>query len=548
MRRTAGFGFIFTYVLLFPFSTWAQSREGEVEPQQQVIIVKDRKIELPEAQRDIEKINIQKKTTETSKQEYSYNDYTLPLPLVEAKLKILSIKNDALPKLYANYLKGGLGNYATSYLEGFLYNKRSEKMAYGMNARYFSSLKGPLKNSGMTDFHMLFYGKYLMPKNILESELGYFRTVRQFYGYDQRLSPPKDSTKQVFNNFVWNIGLKNIDTLAKFTYSGNLELAHIQDRFLARETEGLLRYRTQMRMDENTTTGARGLISVSNRSDETHMIRNLIVVQPYYQKKIDKLTLTGGINFAYENDTVNSKKNFHLYPSAKAEYKVVEGQLTAFASLDGNMERNTLRTTLKENAWMAPRFALSHTNKLMELNVGAMGSVLSQLTYMVSFSYLNYKNLPFMVNKPSDSLQFVLAYDSSNVQVMRYKVDLTYNINTNLLIGASLNYQSFHMHSLKNHWHMPNMQTNYYVLYYFKEKIIFNLNSYMLSGIPALLPNGTEKTLPTIVDLNVKVDYLFSKKFSAFLELNNILANKYQRYLYYPVKGINFLAGATYSF
>ena len=95
---------------------------------------------------------------------------------------------------------------------------------------------------------------------------------------------------------------------------------------------------------------------------------------------------------------------------------------------------------------------------------------------------------------------------------------------------------------------MPTMQSNYYLVYHFKEKIIFNLSSYMMSGIPALQPDGSTKNLPTFVDLNFKVDYLFSKNFSAFFELNNILANKYQRYLFYSQKGINFLIGATCSF
>jgi hypothetical protein len=92
------------------------------------------------------------------------------------------------------------------------------------------------------------------------------------------------------------------------------------------------------------------------------------------------------------------------------------------------------------------------------------------------------------------------------------------------------------------------MQANYHLSYFMKEKVVFSLNSYMLQGIQALEPNGKVKKLPTILDLNLKVDYLFSQNFSAFLELNNLLANKYQRYLYYSQKGINFLVGATCSF
>lgn len=545
--RVSYYAFFLVFFFFHSFTSSAQSKEGEIE-NQQVIIEKNKKIELPEAQRDFEKIIIEKKSVEITKQEYPYNDYALPLPFVDAKLKIVSVKDEPLPKLYANYVKAGLGNYATSYLEGFLYNKRSDKLIYGLNGRYFNSINGPVKNSGLSDAHLLVYGKYFMDKNTIESELGYYRTGRQFYGYNPVMDPPKDSTKQVFNNFVWNIGLKNNDSTAKFTYGGNVEISHIHDRFFAKELEGVIRYYTRMRLDENTTSGARGLISVASRSDVTSYIRNLISLSPYYQKKWDELTVAGGINFAYENDTVLFQKNFHIYPSIRADYKLVEGMLTAFAFVDGNMEKNTLRSIVKENPWMGPRFAISHTNKLLELAGGAQGTVLNKLTYGLSFSYLQYKNLPFIVNSGVDSSRFKLVYDSSKVKVARIKLDLSYHVDKRLLAGFSLQYQSFSMGTLKNNWHVPKMQTSYYLIYYFKEKIIFNLNSYMLSGIPVLLPNGTEKTLPTIVDLNVKVDYLFSKNFSAFLELNNILANKYQRYLYYPQKGLNFLVGATCSF
>lgn len=548
MRRNACYlSPLFVWLSFFSPVLFAQSREGEIE-NQQVIIEKNKKIELPEAQRDFEKITIQKKTVETSKQEYPYNDYSLPLPLIDAKLKILTIKEEPLPKLYANYLKGGLGNYATSYAEGYFYNKRSDKYALGLNVRYFSSLKGPQKNSGLTDAHALLYGQYYLEKTTIESEIGYYRTGRYFYGYDQSKEINKEDIKQVFNNFVWNIGLKNNDTTATFNYYGNVELSHIYDHYSAKETEGLIRYGTRMKVDESSSTGAKGLISVAGRSDGSSFIRNLVALQPYYKKQFDQLTLTGGINFAYENDTVFAKKNFHLYPSVKAEYVVVPGTLTAFGGFDGNMERNTYRSIVKENPWMGPRFALSHTNKLLELNIGAQGNVLSKVTYLVSASYLNFKNLPFIVNNPADSSRFILMYDSDNVQIMKYKVDLTYNIDKRLLAGANLTYQTYNTHSLGDHWHMPKMQTNYYISYFYREKIVFNVSSYILSGIPALKPDGTDLKLPTIVDLNAKIDYLFSKKFSAFLEVNNILSNKYQRYLYYPQKSINLLLGATFSF
>ena len=54
--------------------------------------------------------------------------------------------------------------------------------------------------------------------------------------------------------------------------------------------------------------------------------------------------------------------------------------------------------------------------------------------------------------------------------------------------------------------------------------------------------------LPTIWDANLKIDYFLGSQFAAFVSLNNIVGQNYQRYLYYPSQGLNFLGGITYSF
>ena len=541
--------FILTSILTWTYCpVFSQNQEGEIESQQ-IIVEKNRKIELPNAQRNFEKLTIQKKTVDINRQSYNFNDYNLPLPFLDAKLKILTVKDDPLPKLYANYLKAGFGNYATSYLEGFLYNKRNTNLAYGLNIRHFASARGPLKNSGMSDNHILLYGKYLMPKYTIDSDLGYYRTARHFYGYNQDKEIRKDTMQQVFNNVAWNAGVKNTDSLASLNYQANVEISHIADRYKASETEGLIRYQTKLNLDSVSKAGAKGTISIASRSDLTTFTRNLVCIQPYYQRKLDKILLTGGINFAYENDTLYSKKNFHIYPSVNAEYSLKEYKLTIFAGLDGNMERNTFRTIVKENPWMAPRFALSHTNKQIDLYAGLYGNVLKKITYRFQAAYLNYKNIPFIINNGKDSLRFALIYDPAVVKVVRLKADISYNVNKKMLAGVQFTYQTFNVSDkILQPWHMPKVIGNYYLTYFFKEKIIFNLNSYMYSGLKGLETNGKVKDLPTIMDLNLKADYLFSQNFSAFLEVNNLLANKYQRYLYYSQKGINFLLGATCSF
>ena len=55
-------------------------------------------------------------------------------------------------------------------------------------------------------------------------------------------------------------------------------------------------------------------------------------------------------------------------------------------------------------------------------------------------------------------------------------------------------------------------------------------------------------TLDSYFDANAHVGYKINDRLSAYLKANNIANQDYQRWLNYPVQGIQFLAGATYQF
>ena len=68
------------------------------------------------------------------------------------------------------------------------------------------------------------------------------------------------------------------------------------------------------------------------------------------------------------------------------------------------------------------------------------------------------------------------------------------------------------------------------------------------SGGPVLLSNNTDATLKGGNDLSAGIELVINKRFSAWLNLNNIFDNKYQRWLNYPVYGLNILGGVTFKF
>jgi outer membrane receptor protein involved in Fe transport len=68
------------------------------------------------------------------------------------------------------------------------------------------------------------------------------------------------------------------------------------------------------------------------------------------------------------------------------------------------------------------------------------------------------------------------------------------------------------------------------------------------TGGPYLLPNNVHKTLSGAADLSAGVEFEINKNFSAWLDVNNIFNNKYQRWNNYQVLGLNVLGGVIYKF
>jgi hypothetical protein len=105
-------------------------------------------------------------------------------------------------------------------------------------------------------------------------------------------------------------------------------------------------------------------------------------------------------------------------------------------------------------------------------------------------------------------------------------------------------------------FHRPAFQTNIFGSYNYNDKIYFHSELYYLSrtygNVFRLNEEGLYqpilKETDNITDLNLKVDYRFSNKFSTFVMGNNILGNQYQRFVNYPNKGLQLIIGASYIF
>jgi len=60
--------------------------------------------------------------------------------------------------------------------------------------------------------------------------------------------------------------------------------------------------------------------------------------------------------------------------------------------------------------------------------------------------------------------------------------------------------------------------------------------------------SGDTDTLNPILDLSDRADYSFTPRFAVFVEGNNLLNQKNERYWNYRVRGIQGIAGLSFKF
>ncbi len=558
---------LFSTILIFIifFAANAQqdqwSEEGEIEDAE-VVIEKDREIELPRASRNFERVPplpVQKPQVAVS---YRFVEVEPSLRELSPEIRVLKIKEPPLPKLYGNYVRAGGANYLTPYFDLFVNNTRNKDYSYGIHAKHLSSRQGPVDgaNSGNSDTRLMFNGKYFAKKHTFSAEAGYQRERYHFYGYLPSLEIERDSIRQIFNIGHVQLGLQKSEPEAPFQYQMTVSLDRIGDRFGAVENQiglGLtagIGINDQLKFLIESESYLMDWKSYEGEEEEegASINRNLVKFKPYLYYKPEsegsRIEAKAGFNIVYENDTIVNGDRLHFYPYLWAAYFLNDG-VSLYAGIEGDIQKNTWLDYTRQNPYLASDAALAHTNKTFGFQGGIKGRVSSMFGFNVGLNANNYKNMYYFVNSAEDSTKFDILYDTDNTFLLNFYGEINFNNGNRFRSTLRGDYFSYTTSDVEEPWHKPAYQVNLMAHYNLYEKIIFNSELLVLGGIEGYnLASNTSTMLDPIIDLSFKADYLFSDRFSTFLQLKNILGQNYERYLNYPSRGIMVMVGATYRF
>ncbi|GAB3699291.1 TonB-dependent receptor [Spirosoma flavus] len=531
-------------------------KEGEVD-NQEITVEKSRKIELQPATRIFNKIPSVKPSAEQRKLTYEFEDRKLSVgdPRITPGVLAPAATQAEETSSFNNYVKLGAGNYSSFLGEGFVGLNAMSNLSLEASARHLSSAIGPVdgKNSAQSDTRFRVTGKYLADAFKLQADFGYDRNAYNFYGYSREYAAQSsfnpETIKQHLNTINFKLGIENANSENAIDYSLRTGITNLSDRFNASEFD----WGTNLNASIGISGSVFALLAadayVTQRSDGSIVDnRNLFRVKPTFKYTSSMFTLTVGVNAVNQTDQRQNVNDTRAFPVVDLDLVPV-GNVHIFAGVDGDINRNTLRSLLGENKWLAPQVVLANTVKMIDIYGGSKGALGGGFSYEGKASYARYRNFSTFNNAIPDTSKFAVLYDGGIANVLTISGQLGYAQKDKFRSTLKADFFNYSLERLEEAWGRPRVAATWTNSFILDKKLFITADLYFYEGIKNRnFVTAKTYTLNPIYDANIKIDYFLGKQISAFVSLNNLFGQNYQRYLYYQNQGLNFLGGISYSF
>src|SRR5688572_10627140 len=211
--------------------------DGEIEDVE-VVIEKERQIELPGADRNFEKIPPRASEPIKPPITYDFRSFNFQAPQLNPQIRPLKLKQENKSNVYGGFLRVGYGNYVSPLLEAYYNTRRDKNKLVGAHAYLTSSDKGPVdgRNSGSGSSGISVFGRSFTKGISLSGNAGFENRTTHFYGYPEGAEVDASSIKQSFNLIKVSGALSNA-TNSDFAYRVGAGVSHLGDKYDAKETE-----------------------------------------------------------------------------------------------------------------------------------------------------------------------------------------------------------------------------------------------------------------------------------------------------------------------
>lgn len=572
-----GRGVLFLLLILFSFSTFAQEEENigtEV-----VNIVKPYTPTISDAFK-VKETPVLNDSVNMQKKKVQYQIFSVPVAstFTPAKGKATNIEKAKPVKLYDNYATLGFGNYTT--ILGELYS--NFQISRTDNAGFFfrhNSSQGEIDGVRLENkyYNTQLDGNYTSRQRDVSYRLdaGVKHQLFNWYGLNETYDDADEEfisgldAQQTY--FSGNVG-GSITMDDSFFEKVSANVRFLSDAYGSSEFNikakpefsfPLTSFTLKVDGEVDYLSGSfeKQYIDVGLGGINYSLLNAGVTPSLVYLK--DDLTLSLGVTAIAGLDLENSETDFFIYPQINASYRLVEEFIIVYGGADGGLTQNSYYDFKEENPYVSPTLFIAPTSQLYNGFGGIKGKVTNSVGYNLRASYGKEDNKALFVNNLDNAIgamylesykygnSFGIVYD--DVNTLSIFGELKVDVSEKFSLGVNAEFLSYSTTVQEEAWNLPELKATLFSNFSITEKIYGGASLFFVGERQDIYRQNniitpTVVTLDAYLDANVHVGYRVNERLSIFAKGSNLLSDNYEKWLNYPVQGIQGLLGATYKF
>lgn len=447
------------------------------------------------------------------------------------------------------YIKAGFGNYSTPYLETALAFGDGKKSIINLRGNYTSS-KGNIPFQEFTKAGVEGLGIFNSVNNELTSRI-YFNNSTQYRYPSSSIFPnvSKEDLQQQFNQLGFELGLQNkIPTDFGITYHPQIKLNSFFDNRSGSELNFILKAPINKAIGKIFALDLKFTADVTalHTSAVSSINNNLFYIDPSVQFNTPNFKLNAGIRPSWDNSI------FSMLPNVTIEAKLKDEHLVFQAGWIGYYNKNTYQSLAAFNPYIQQPTSLLNT-KIMEQYAGFKGGAGKHVTFNARLSFLKINNQALFVNDPAavtvkNTQSFIVLYEPQ-LQAIRLHGEIGYTLQEKLTFSSAVNYTQYTSQQLYDKpWGILPLEVSGSVRYKVMKGLQLKSDIFFWDGAQYRNQSLQSQKLAAAMDLNAGAEFSVLPHLNIWVQFNNLLNSKYQRWDQYEVLGFNVLGGVVYSF
>lgn len=442
-----------------------------------------------------------------------------------------------------HYIKAGFGNFSTPYVQGGFSFGDGKNSVINVHALHTSS-KGSLPFQQFSKTHADVIGIFNSGNNEWLGKVFVDNRTQYQYGFlPNTLSFTKNELLNRFTNIGAKLGIRNKAVNAfGINYNPSIQFDVFTDNRNGKENNFLLNAPVSKTIGRLFTFNLALVADLTKyTTDSASISNNLFYLTPALQFNTPNFKLNAGFTPAWDNEV------FKLLPNFTVEAKLKEERFVLQAGWVGYYNKTNYRNLSEFNPYLQqPKFL--RNVRLVEQYVGFKGSAANHFTYHAKASYIRFSNQPLFVNDILTGKSFELVNESS-MKAIRIHSEIGYTVQEkfSLMAGTTLT-QYNNLKDNAKAWGLLPLEINGSLRWEILKDVMVKSDIFFWDGSQYRNKQLESQKLDPAVDLNAGVEFGILPRLNLWVQFNNVLNNKYQRWNQYEVLGFNVVGGVVYSF